>query len=96
MIQLKDQLQIQTGVGPPVTIGDITVTPQFQVVIIRLSSGGFVWNRPSAILVEQDGQITRLPIRDVTRILVLSLLSFSLVFSIMSFTKFARRKAIRP
>ena len=95
MIRLKDQFQVQTGVAPPVTVGDVTVTPQFQAVIIRLPIGGFVWNRPTALLVEQNGQTTRFPIRDITRILLLWLLGFSLVLSIVSFIKFSRRKAIR-
>jgi len=96
MIRLKDHFRVQTGVGPPVTVGDITVTPQFEAVIVRLASSGFIWNRPTAILVEQNGHITRLPIRDITRILLLWLLSFSLLLSIMSFIKFSRRKVIRP
>jgi hypothetical protein len=75
-----------------VIVGDIIVTPQFQALTIRLPIGGFVWNRPTAILVEQDRQAKRFPIRDITRILQLWLLGFSLVLSIVSLIKFSHRK----
>lgn len=44
MTRLKDQFQVQTVVGQPVIVGDITVTPQSQAIIVRLPIGGFVWN----------------------------------------------------
>jgi hypothetical protein len=92
MMRLKDHIQVQTGVGQPVIAGDTIVTPQFQALIVRLPIGGFVWNRPTAVLVEQGGQIKRLPIRDITRITQLSLLGFGLVLSIVSLIKFSKRK----
>ena len=92
MVRLKDHIQVQTGVGQPVITGDTTVTPQFQALIIRLPIGGFVWNRPTAILVEQGGQVKRIPVRDITRITQLWLLGFSVVLSIVSLIKFLQRK----
>jgi hypothetical protein len=92
MMRLKDHIQVKTGVGQPVIAGDTVVTPQFQALIVRLPIGGFVWNRPTAVLVERDGQTERLPIRDITRIAQLSLLGFSLVLSIVSLIKFSQRK----
>src|SRR2546421_12001029 len=91
MIRLKDHIQVRTGVGEPVIAGDTIVTPQFQALIVRLPIGGFVWNRPTAILVEQGGQAKRFPIRDITRITQLWLLGFSLVLSIVSLIKFSQR-----
>lgn len=35
--------------------------------------GGWVWTRPVAVLVTQDGQTERIPIHNVTRIAVLAL-----------------------
>ena len=43
-MQFKDQFRVHTGASQPVTIGDLTVTPQFQALIVRLPGGGFVWN----------------------------------------------------
>ena len=91
-MRLKDHIQVQTGVGQPVIAGDTSVTPQFQALIVRLPIGGFVWNRPTAILVEQGGQTKRIPIRDITRMTQLWLLAFSLALSIVSLIKFSQRK----
>jgi hypothetical protein len=92
MIRLKDHIQVHTGVGQPVIAGDTIVTPQFQALIVRLPIGGFVWNRPTAILVEQGGQAKHIPIRDISRITQLWLLGLSLVLSIVSLIKFSQRK----
>lgn len=92
MIRLKDHIQLQTGVGQPVIAGDTVVTPQSQALIVRLPICSFVWNRPTAILVERDGQVKRFPIRDVSRIAQLCLLGFSLVLSIASLIKLSQRK----
>ena len=93
-MRLKDHIQVQTGACQPVIAGDTIVTPQSQAFIVRLPIGGFVWNRPTAILVEQGGQVKRFPIRDIGRITQLSLLGFSLVLSIVSLIKFSQRKEL--
>jgi hypothetical protein len=95
-MRLKDVFQVQTVSGQPVTVESVTVTPQSQALIVRLPIGGFVWNRPTAILVERDETAKRFPIVDVTRILQLWLLGFSLVLSIVSLVKFSQRKERRP
>ena len=94
-MRLKDLLQVQTVSGQKVAVESLTVTPQSQALIVRLPIGGFVWNRPAAILVEQNGTAKRLPIVDITRILQLGLLGFSLVLSIVSLVKFSQRKERR-
>jgi hypothetical protein len=53
----------------PVTVRDVTVTPWSRALVIRWPNGGLVWNRPTAVRVEQGGQTRRIPIVDVTRIL---------------------------
>jgi hypothetical protein len=95
-MRLKDLLQVQTVLGQPVTVDSLTVTPQSLALIVRLPIGGFVWNRLAAILVEQNGTTKRLPVVDITRILQLGLLGFSLVLSIVSLVKFSQRKERRP
>jgi hypothetical protein len=93
-MQLNDLLYVQTVSSQPVTVGRITVIPQSQALIVRLPIGGFVWNRPTAIVVEQDGAVQRFPIRDSTRLLQLGLLASSLVLSIGSLITFSRRKEL--
>ena len=95
-MRLKDVFQVQTVSGQPVTVESITVTPQSQAIIVRLPNGGFVWHRPTAILVERDGTVKRFPIVDITRSLQLGLLGFSLVLSIVSLVKFSQRKERKP
>lgn len=82
MVQCKEIARWQTLSGEPVTIGDVTITPQAQALIIRLPFGGLVWNRPVAVLVERGGQTRRIPIIDVTRAVQLGLLGFGLAFAL--------------
>ena len=95
-MRLKELFQVQTVSGQKVVVESLTVTPQSQALMVRLPIGGFVWNRPAAILVEQNGTAQRLPVVDITRILQLGLLGFSLVLSIVSLVKFSQRKERRP
>ncbi len=94
MTRLKDIVQWQTVSGNPVTMGDVSVTPQSQALTVRLPFGGFVWNRPVAVWVEhgKSHHVERIPVVDVTRIIQLGLLGFSLFFSMAMMAKFARRK----
>jgi uncharacterized spore protein YtfJ len=63
-----------TTTGPVVVAGDVRVTPESSVVIMRLPFGAFVWNRPSAVVVERGGRVERLPIHGVTRIFQIGVL----------------------
>ncbi len=58
-------------------VGDYQITPQNQVLMVRMpgKNGGVIWNRPKAILVRTpDGLERNLPIRDVTRLTIWSML----------------------
>jgi hypothetical protein len=94
MTRLNEMIQWRTVSGDPVTVGDVVVTPQSQALTVRWPFGGFVWNRPVAVLVERSEtrRVERIPVMDVTRIVQLALLGFSLVFSMAMMAKFARRK----
>lgn len=83
MSALKSTVQWQTEYGKTIVVGDVRVTPQSQALIIRWPNGGWVWNRPTAVLVEQDGQVERIPVMDVTRIIQIGLLGISLIFLVM-------------
>jgi hypothetical protein len=63
----------------PVTAGDVTVTPQSRALVVRLPRVGLVWNRPTAVLVERDGQTRRIPIVDRTRLLQVGLLGVAVL-----------------
>jgi hypothetical protein len=95
MRRLKRIAQWQTVSGSPVTAGDVTVTPQSQSLTVRWPYGGWVWNRPVAILVERGGQTERVPIVDVTRAVQLGLLCCTLVFGMVTVALTARRRRNR-
>jgi len=92
MSELKDMIQWQTVSGDPVIVGDVSLTPQSQALTIRWPSGGFVWNRPVAVVVEQDGQTERIPVVDVTRIAQFTLIGLSLVFWMVTLFWSLRRR----
>lgn len=75
----------------PVTVGGITVTPRSKALIVRLPKGGLVWNRPTAVLVERDGQARRIPIVDATRILQVGLLGLAVLAGSVSLLGVRRR-----
>ena len=68
MARFRDMFRMQVVSGKPTVAGGTTVTPQAQVLALRWPGGGWVWNRPYAVLVEREGQVERLPIVDVTRV----------------------------
>jgi hypothetical protein len=68
MASFSDIFQWQTLSGAKITVGPISLTPQSQALTLRWGKGGWVWNRPLAVLVEAEGQSRRLPVIDVTRL----------------------------
>ena len=81
--QLNEIVRIQQNVGPAVTVGDVTVTPLSQAVLVRLPFAGFVWHRPTAVLVERAGVTERVPVRNVTRAIIWGLLGLGLAVSVL-------------
>ena len=85
MAQIGKFVRLVTLAGEPVTINQWTITPLAQSLTIRWLRGGFVWNRPVALLVARNGTTERIPLPDITRnvqivllgVVLLSLLLFS-------------------
>jgi hypothetical protein len=92
MAGFTDVFQWATVSGDPTTIGDVTITPQSQALTIRTPLGGFVWNRPVAILVERMHGAERIPIPDVSRLALWSLLGLSMAFSAIAALRSTRRR----
>jgi len=80
MPQLSDFIRLENTSAEPIVVGDTKVTPQAQAFSVRFPFGGFVWNRPTAVLVERDDSTQRIPIINVTR--VAQIVLFGLVLSI--------------
>lgn len=66
---MSEFMNVEIQAGESVSIGEHTVTPFAQSVQIRFPGmGGFIWNRPVSVLVQnKDGEEEVLPIIDVTR-----------------------------
>ena len=72
--------------GETIQAGEYQITPQTQVVTVRFPwhFSGLIWNRPRAVLVRTaDGQETSLPVRDVTRLVIWSMLAGGLMGAIL-------------
>jgi hypothetical protein len=82
MADLANIVHWQTMTGDPVTVGNVTLTPQSWALGIRWPNGGLVWNRPLAVLVQRGEQTERIPVVDVTRFAQMGLLGLGLLFTL--------------
>ncbi len=94
MPQLPDFLRLDNTSAEPIVVGDTRITLQAQAFSLRLPFGGFVWNRPTALLVERDDSTQRIPIVDVTRIVQIALFGLVLTFSVIITLLAARQRRI--
>jgi hypothetical protein len=83
-MNITDIIQWETVNGEPFVAGGITVTPQAQALSVRLPFGGFVWNRPVAVLIQDEQGSRRMPIRDVTRIVQVSVFAAAFMLTVTS------------
>jgi hypothetical protein len=90
MARLKDIFRVQTLSGDPLAVQGVNITPQSQAVVVRWANGGWVWNRPVAVLVERDGETERIPMVDVTRMAQLGLFALSIAFSVLTLIRLVR------
>ena len=77
-----DTIQREIRSGEPIHLGDYEITPQTSVVTIQFPGhhGGLIWNRPKAVIVKTtDGQERTLVVRDITRIVIWSMLAGGLL-----------------
>ena len=73
-------LQWQTVTGTAVQANGYTIRPVSRALALRWhgradqQAFGLIWNRPTAVLVEKDGDVEEHPITDATRLTQLFLL----------------------
>lgn len=79
----KPSFRMETRWGEPLVAGDTEIVPQSQALTIRWPYGGYVWNRPVAIVVRRGDQEERLPIVDVTLATRLALFALGAVSSLI-------------
>ena len=56
--------------GNPVIVGDTTITPVARSLIARWPGGGAAWSGPAAILVERGEKTERIPVANLTRVIL--------------------------
>jgi hypothetical protein len=83
MANLTDFIQLKTVQGTAVSTPHYTLIPESQALIIKFPFGGFVWQRATAVLVQQGEQTQRHPITDVTRLATWSVLAASLLTTLL-------------
>ena len=67
-------------------VGDLEIIPQTRLLKIQFPGhhAGLIWNRPKAVIVRtSDGQESILPVRDVTRIVIWSMLAGGILGAIL-------------
>ena len=83
MTREEERFTRQTRSGKTVTVGEVAATPESQALTMRWPRGGWVWNRPAAVLVERGEDEERIPIVDVTRVAQLVLYGLGAVFAVL-------------
>jgi hypothetical protein len=66
-------------------VGDRTVVLEAQALAVRWPYGGFVWNRPLAVRIQEAGATSRLPIVDATRAGQIALWGLAFLFAVINF-----------
>jgi hypothetical protein len=64
---MNEWARIETTVGDPVAVGELTLTPQARALIVRWPYGGYVWNWPLGLTVRRGNEIQQVAIANVTR-----------------------------
>jgi hypothetical protein len=86
-------LQLTTVRDRPLVAGGVRVTPESQVLMLRLPFGGFVWHRPTAVVVERPGQtMQRVSIFDFTRAAQVSMLLGALLATVVGLIASGRQQ----
>jgi len=83
MDKLQDFIQWKTDTTEPTVIGRQVISLESQSFSIRSPFGGYVWNRPTAVLVGQHGLTERIPITDVTRTALWTLAGIGMMTTIL-------------
>lgn len=86
-------VQVRRMTGEPIAVGGVTIYPESRALVVRLPFGGFVWHRPTSVVVQRAGSTERIPIVDVTRVAQVGLLVGTLVLMLVSLRKTRQSRA---
>jgi hypothetical protein len=83
MDESERTIEWRSVTGATVMVGGRSVTLETKTLIVRLPFGGVAWTRPSAVIVEKEGKVERVPVHDVTRIAQAIMLALPVALSLM-------------
>lgn len=95
MKHMPQQLKIpewhtsETRNNPTITFGR-QITLIGRALQVKWRGGGFTWHRPIAVEVQQGSDVRRLPIRDTTRIAMVSIVLAGLLLGLLASFWFQR------
>jgi hypothetical protein len=84
--------EVKTYTGQRWTVGDVAITPESQALTLRWPGGGFVWNRPVAVLVERAQETERVPVVDVTLLAQVAVMAAGLLSMLITATLWIRKR----
>ena len=84
MVDVSKYFSYQTVTGEPQVIGDRVIRLQAWAIMLNTPFGGFLWNRPTAVLVEKEGEIEEIPIVDATRFALISIDEMGVVGTVLA------------
>lgn len=67
MDESKKWITFERVTGDPLTVGERILRPASYVLTIRWPNGGWIWQHPAGVVVEEEGVFRYLPVVDVTR-----------------------------
>ncbi|GJM39973.1 MAG: hypothetical protein DHS20C20_02550 [Ardenticatenaceae bacterium] len=83
MTDLNDFIELKTVEGTAVSTPTHTLIPESKALIINFPYGGFVWQWPTAVRVQNGEQTERHPVVDVTRLATWSIIGTSLFLTLL-------------
>ncbi|MEZ4594341.1 MAG: hypothetical protein R3D55_24840 [Chloroflexota bacterium] len=83
MPKLTDFIEWKTVQGTAVSTPHHTLIPESQALILKFPTGGFVWQWPTAVLVQNGSQTERHPIVDITRLATWSIIGASIILPLL-------------
>lgn len=95
MDEKQPPFSFKTASTDPIIIGNTRLTPRATALIVRLPSGGLVWNRPTAVRVELNGSTEIIPILDVTRIAQVALYGLAALYTVFGILLMIRGRRSR-
>jgi uncharacterized spore protein YtfJ len=90
MSSLSRFIHLETHYGQAIQSGEATITPVSRALVVAVGPLGGVWNRPSAVIVEQGNTRETIPIIDRSGLALAGLAALMVV--VTTYSMLRRRK----